>query len=357
MKSPTRRAQERGGRAATPAGSAVRAGLLASTSGSRPAAFKGARVLVTGGAGFLGSRISASLLELGARVVVLDDLTTGRRELIPKGIHRFVHNSVTDAHELRRWVRWSDYVFHLAARVLASSTRDIMADYSVNIGGMLNVLTIAREMGREAPRIVYTSTSSVYGNPRSLPITEDDPVNILSPYAASKHAAESYCSAFFEMHSLPLSWVRYSNVYGPHQSPLNPYCGVISKFIEASLEGRAMTIHGSGMQTRDFTYVDDAVAATLLAAVTPRALGEVINVGSGMETSVRELCRLVARATGREESVTFVDRRDIDNVQRRVLNIEKARRILGWIPNIPLEVGLLETVKWILSLPARRDAS
>lgn len=307
---------------------------------------RGRRVLVTGGAGFVGSRLSAALVRLGARVVVLDDLSTGRRELLPDGLEQFIEGSVTDVETVERCVQAAEYVFHLAVRNIILSTRELRDDYAVNIGGTLNVLMAARASSL-LERLVYTSSVSIYGNPRSLPICEDDGINILSPYAASKLAGESYCAAFFEMYQLPLSIVRYSNVFGAHQSPQNPYCGVVSKFFAACMEGRRMPIHGSGLQTRDLTYVDDAVEATLLAAVTPRADGEVFNVGSGREITIRELADAVARTVGVASEIEFVDRRDIDNVQRRVLNIEKARRMLRWVPKLDLDRGLELTYEWM----------
>ena len=306
----------------------------------------GQRVLVTGGAGFVGSRLARALVERGASVIVLDDLSTGRRELLPGGLAEFVHGSVTDMATVERCVEGAHYVFHLAVRNIILSTRELRDDYAVNIGGTLNVLMAARASG-VLQRLVYTSSVSIYGNPRSLPISEDEGINILSPYAASKLAGESYCSAFFEMYQLPLAIVRYSNVFGAHQSPQNPYCGVVSKFFEACMQGRPMPIHGSGLQTRDLTYVDDAVEATMLAAVTPRADGEVFNIGSGWEISVRDLASAVAETVGVPCRMEFVDRRDIDNVQRRVLNIEKARRVLRWIPKLDLHRGLRLTYDWM----------
>jgi UDP-glucose 4-epimerase len=310
------------------------------------AIFEGKRVLVTGGAGFVGSSLAKQLVALGAQVTVLDDLSTGRCELLPVGIKAFVQGSVTDFDTVSQCMAGASYVFHLAVRNIILSTSQPIADYQVNIGGTVNVLVAARSMA-QPPRVVYTSSASIYGNPHSLPIREDDGINILSPYAASKLAGESYCSAFFEMCQIPVAVVRYSNIYGPHQSPANPYCGVIAKFFSACFEGRPMQIHGSGLQTRDYTYVDDAVNATLLAAVTPRAEGEVFNVGSGCETSVRELARQIAEAAGAPYNVQLVDRRDIDNVQRRVMSIEKARRVLRWVPNVTLDVGLGLTAQWL----------
>jgi UDP-glucose 4-epimerase len=175
----------------------------------------GKHVLVTGGAGFVGSVVAKRLGSLGAKVTILDDLSTGRQELVPREA-RFIHGSVTDAELVNQLVSEQELVFHLAVRNIILSTRELREDYDVNIGGTLNVLMAARNAPR-LQRLVYTSSVSIYGNPRALPITEDEGVNILSPYAASKLAGESYCNAFFEMFQLPLTVVRYSNVFGQHQ--------------------------------------------------------------------------------------------------------------------------------------------
>ena len=308
--------------------------------------YEGARVLVTGGAGFVGSSVATALVDAGARVTIFDDLFTGRRQLVPEGIEGFIEASVVDEGAIRDAVADQDHVFHLAARNITISMSKPTEDFATNIGGTLNLLMACRDLD-DPPVVVYTSSSSVYGNPRSLPITEDDPVSILTPYAASKLGGESYCDAFFEMYQLPIVSVRYSNVYGPHQSPENPYCGVVAKFFEACSNGQPMKIHGNGLQTRDYTFVDDAVEATLRAGASPRAYGEIINVGSGFETSVRDLARMIAETADVDGDVEFVDRRDIDNVQRRVLNIERARRLLRWVPQVPLETGLRRTAAWM----------
>ena len=195
-------------------------------------------------------------------------------------------------------------------------------------------------------RVVYSSSASVYGNPRSIPINEDDPLWTLSPYAVSKLGGENYCTAFAESYGLRVTTVRYSNVYGPGQRPDNPYCGVVSKFLVEAHAGRPITIHGDGEQTRDYTYIDDAVEATLLAAVHPRAEGEVFNVGTGIETSVNRLAASIGEALEVEIDLRHVDRRDIDNIRRRVVNIEKIRRMLRWTPQWTLDRGLVETANW-----------
>ncbi|MCU0636430.1 MAG: NAD-dependent epimerase/dehydratase family protein [Gemmatimonadaceae bacterium] len=306
----------------------------------------GKRVLVTGGAGFVGSRVAHELVARGAIVTVLDDLSTGQRGLLPEGLAQFVQGSVTDVDTIDRCVHDAQLVFHLAVRNIIRSTIEPREDYEVNIGGTLNIL-LAAQKAPNLERVLYTSSVSIYGNPRALPITEEEGVNILSPYAASKLAGESYCSAFIEMYQMPITVVRYSNVYGAHQSPKNPYCGVVSKFMESCARGEPVQIHGSGLQTRDFTYIDDAVQATLLAALTPRAEGAMINVGSGRETTVRELADLVSQCMGVPTRIDYIDRRDIDNVQRRVVNIERARRMLRWAPTIDLTRGLAMTRDWL----------
>jgi nucleoside-diphosphate-sugar epimerase len=307
-------------------------------------AFAGRRVLVTGGAGFVGGALVRRLAEAGARVTVLDDLFTGRAETVPTSVE-LVQGSVVDEGLVRQLVGDASVVFHLAARNIIASTKDPREDFATNIGGTLNVLLAARE--RKVDRIVYTSSTSIYGNPRSIPINEDDPPVVLSPYAVSKLGGEQYCLAFYESYGLPVSVVRYSNVFGIGQRPDNPYCGVVAKFFAAVINGCPMQVHGDGEQTRDYTYIDDAVDATLLAAIQPRAEGEVFNVGTGIETSVNDLAARIGAAVDVPVHIVHIDRRDIDNIRRRVVNIEKARRMLRWSPQVTLTEGLNRTTAWM----------
>jgi UDP-glucose 4-epimerase len=305
--------------------------------------FGGRRILVTGGAGFVGGVLTQKLVEAGARVTVLDDLFTGKAETIPTGAE-FVKGSVTDQSLVDELVAANSLVFHLAARNIIASTANPRDDYATNIGGTLNILMAARQS--KVDRIVYSGSASIYGNPSSIPINEDDHLVPLSPYAVSKLGGENYCQAFYENYGLPVSIVRYSNVYGPGQRPDNPYCGVVSKFLVDASAGRPLSVHGDGEQTRDYTFVDDAVEATMLAAIRPRAEGEVFNVGTGIETSVNELGFAIGRALGVDVELRHIDRRDIDNIRRRVVNIEKARRMLRWTPQVTLETGLGRTAEW-----------
>ena len=163
----------------------------------------------------------------------------------------------------------------------------------------------------------------------------------------SKFAGENYCKAFYESYGLSVSAVRYSNVFGTAQRPDNPYCGVIAKFFEAAMAGESPRIHGDGEQTRDFTYIDDVVEATILAGVSSKAEGQVYNVGTGREVTVNQLARMIIEITGSEVGPSYVDRRDIDNIRRRVVNIEKIRRELRWVPSVIIEKGLRFTHQWL----------
>lgn len=305
--------------------------------------FGARRVLVTGGAGFVGSAVTRRLVDAGARVTVLDDLFTGKADAVPTGA-QLIRGSVTDIKLVKELVADNSLILHLAARNIIASTANPLDDYATNIGGTLNVLLAARES--KVDRVVYSSSASVYGNPRSIPINEDDALWTLSPYAVSKLGGENYCTAFAESYGLRVATVRYSNVFGPGQRPDNPYCGVVSKFLAEASAGRPISVHGDGEQTRDYTYIEDAVDATLAAAIHPRAEGEIFNIGTGIETSVNRLAAAIGEALGVDVDIRHVDRRDIDNIRRRVVNIEKIRRMLRWTPQWTLDRGLLETADW-----------
>ncbi len=303
-------------------------------------------ILVTGGAGFVGSNLVRRLIAKGARVTILDDFFTGKLSNLAglEGRYELVKGSVTDRDIVMELVSKAGLVFHLAARNIIASTKNPLEDFQTNIGGTLNILLAAREYRTE--RVIYSSSVSVYGNPKYLPINEDDRISLLTPYAVSKFGGEGYCQAFYESYGLPVAVVRYSNVYGPWQDPANPYCGVIAKFIDKAKAGLPLEIHGDGEQTRDFTFVEDAVEATLTAAISPKAEGEVFNVGTGIETNINALAAHVSGLYGQEHEPIHIDRRDIDNIRRRVVNIEKIRRLLRWTPAITLSRGLARTRDW-----------
>ena len=308
------------------------------------------RVLVTGGAGFIGSNLVRMLLsEFGCSVTVVDNMFTGTLDnLRALGVLdevELIEGSVLDRSLLQLVTRGKDTVFHLAAVNIVASTENPRSDLEVNIAGTFNVLEVA--LGCNCQRVVYASTSSVYGNARYLPVNEEDRVEFLNFYAVSKYAGEGYALTFYEQYGLPVTIVRYSNVYGYNQRPDNPYAGVVAKFVYWALNGEPLRIHGDGNQTRDFTFVLDACRATILAAQCVRAVGEVYNVGTGVETSINNLARLVLDITGSRSEILYEPKRPIDNVRRRVLNVEKARRELRFFPEWSLNKGLEETVNWV----------
>lgn len=302
------------------------------------------KALVTGGAGFVGSNLCKRLIEhYNCQVTVLDDLFTGERDHLAHLDLEFVQGSVTDAALVDQLTAGKDWVFHLAARNIIISGREPRQDLEVNVIGTFNVLDAARK--HEVQRTVYTSTSSIYGNPRYLPVLEEELPKFLNFYSSSKYAAESYCSTFYEVYGVPITVVRYSNVYGPNQSPRNPYCGVVGKFLKAARAGQPLLIHGDGEQTRDYTFVDDACEATIQAALCPKAIGEVYNVGTQVESSVNQLARLVLQVCQSQSPIEYVEERDIDNIRRRALNIGKIRSHVRFTPRTTLLKGLRLTLE------------
>lgn len=306
---------------------------------------EGKKILVTGGAGFVGSNLVKILCtKYTAQVIVLDDLFTGNRKFLNGLNVEFVHGSVEDQALVEELVKKVDVVFHIAARNIIVSNANPREDLMVNVVGTFNVLEACKKNGIE--RLVYSSTASVYGNPKYLPIPEDGNKSFLSFYSASKFSGEVYCQAFYEVFNVPVSVVRYSNVYGFNQLPSNPYCGVIGKFIESSVKGDTIKIHGDGEQTRDYTFVDDAVEATIQAAINPRAIGQIYNIGTGVETSVKRLAEVINAITGSSSKIEYIDKRDIDNIRKRYMNIDKIRHELKFSPLTRLEDGLEKTINW-----------
>jgi UDP-glucose 4-epimerase len=280
---------------------------------------------------------------------VLDDFFTGFQNNLPIDHPHLelVKGSVTDFEIVNTLVEKAEFVIHEAARNIIVSINNPLEDYNVNIGGTLNVLIAARK--HKPKRVVYASSASVYGNPKYLPINENDVCNTLSPYSVSKLAGENYCVAFYESYGVSTTVVRYSNVYGPNQLPDNSYCGVVSKFFQAILNGKAPTIHDDGEQTRDFTYVGDVVDATLLACISDKAEGQIYNVATGIETSINKLAHIIIDLCNSNVEPVYIHKRDIDNIRRRVLNIEKIRKELRWVPNVTLRQGLSKTKTWLES--------
>lgn len=306
------------------------------------------KILVTGGAGFVGCNLVRTLVKkYGFEVTVMDDLYTGSKDNLADILEHieFIEGSVLDRSLLEAAVAGKGIVLHLAARNMIASTDGPEMDLEVNARGTLNVL-MACQQSDSTQKVVYSSTSSIYGNPRYIPINEDDSVSFLNFYSVSKFAAEGYCNVFYELHDLPTVVVRYSNVYGYHQTPQNPYCGVIGKFILWALKNEPILIHGDGEQTRDFTFVEDAVEATIAAALSPKSVGRTYNIGTGREISINNLAQIILKVVGSDSPIKRIERRDIDNIRRRVLNVERLRRDMKYVPRYTLEHGIEQTVKW-----------
>lgn len=303
------------------------------------------RVLITGGAGFIGSNLCRYLLSSGEyQIMVLDDFYTGLEKNLDGLEVEVVRGSVGDRETVDAAVKGQDIVFHLACRNVIVSGKNPYDDINTNIVGSYNVFDACRL--DNVGRVVYSSTSSMYGNAENLPVSEGHAPQFLNNYSVSKFAAEAYAHCFWERFQLPISMVRYSNVYGYNQHPQNPYSGVVGKFIGAALENSMINIHGDGYQTRDFTFIDDACEVTLRAALSERAVGQVYNVGTGIETSVNELAAMIVEKTNSKSKIEHVERRDIDNIRRRVLAIEKSRLELRHTIAYPLQRGLDLTLEW-----------
>jgi len=298
------------------------------------------KVCVTGGAGFIGSHLVDRLVRDGHEVSVLDNLSTGsldnladRREAIS-----FVEGDLRDPSAVAEAVRGAEVVFHQAA--MASVVRSVEMPLEVaatNITGLLNLLVAARDTG--ARRVVFASSSSVYGDTPTLPKHEAMPLTPRSPYAATKAAGEHFLAAFDAAYGLEGVALRYFNVYGPRQSPDSQYAAVIPLFADAFAHGRAPTIFGDGCQTRDFTFVEDVVDANVRAAVTAGPLGGAFNVGAGSATSINDLARALGEALGAYVAPIHEPTRTGD-VQHSLADISRAETLLGWRPRTALAEGL-----------------
>lgn len=308
---------------------------------------KGSKVLVTGGAGFIGSHLVDALLSRGAKVVVYDNFDeyyTGKEENIRHNLgnlnFKLLRADVLDYEVLSSCMKGVDAVFHLAAQPgVRYSMESPAKTSSVNVLGTLNVLRAAKEA--DVRRVVYASSSSVYGNPMYTPVDESHPLRPISIYGASKVAAELYCRVFHEQLGLPVVILRYFTVYGPRQRPDM----AIYRWTEQMFEGRPLTIYGDGRQARDFTYVEDAVSATLRAAEVEGVEGEVLNVGGGRRVSVNEVVGILAKVAGAEVKLAYEPSR-LGDVEATHADISKARRLLDFEPRTKLEDGLREFIKW-----------
>jgi nucleoside-diphosphate-sugar epimerase len=315
---------------------------------------KKTKVLVTGGLGFVGHNLVKTLVnEYQCEVVVIDNCANSSPEVLGDLIQKvsFHQVSVLDYEILFPLFSDVNYIFHLACVQIAAASTDAINDLRVNAESTLKILEHLKNTSLPVfKRFIYTSSCSIYGSSiNNLPARESGACLPLSHYAATKMLGENYTMIYNKLYNVPISCVRYSNVFGYGQTPKNPYCGVLGKFIHNSLTGQSHQIYGDGEQTRDYTFITDAVQATILSAVHPQALGDVFNVGTGVETSVNMLQRIILNIQP-GSTVDFVPERDIDNIRRRVVDIEKIHQKLGWSPKVNIQKGIEETMKWYKGL-------
>ncbi|MFP5248786.1 MAG: SDR family oxidoreductase [Acidobacteriota bacterium] len=306
-----------------------------------------ARYLVTGAAGFIGRSIAAALLERGEAVRGIDNFSTGKREnLIGLEAMEFLQGDLTDRESCRRACAGVEVVFHEAA--LASVPRSVADPVATNahcVDATLNLLTAAREAG--VRRVVYAGSSSAYGDTPTLPKREDMTPNPISPYAVAKLAGEQYMRAFTRVYGLETVSLRYFNVFGPYQDPTSQYSGVLAVFCRKMLAGEQPTIHGDGEQSRDFTYIENAVNGNLLAAVAPaeRVAGRVFNLATGTRTTLNQMFKALCELTGFSGEPAY-DAPRAGDVRHSLADIGLAQELLGYRPKVTVSEGLRRTVEW-----------
>jgi len=311
------------------------------------------RILVTGGAGFIGSNVADRFVELGHEVAVLDNLSSGFREFVPASA-RFYHADLNDSDAVSRCLAEfrPEVVDHHAAQIdVRKSVSDPVFDATTNVLGGIRLLEACTRHG--VRKFVYASTGgALYGEGRTLPATEEHPVNPESPYGASKHTLEHYLYIWRLLHGLDSTVLRYPNVYGPRQNP-HGEAGVNAIFIGLMLEGKRPHIFGTGEQVRDYLYVGDVVAANALAL--DRGAGEVVNLGTGVPTSVNDIVNELNRILGTRLEPVYEAARP-GEIQRIYLDSSRAKRVLGWTPTVHFAEGLERTVEWSRNfpLPTRR---
>src|SRR5216110_213487 len=314
------------------------------------------RYLVTGGAGFIGSNTVDELVSRGHSVVVLDDLSGGKDDNLAEIRNKItiIKGSITDIEVVRKAMHEAEYVLHLGARTsVPRSVKDPLETNRINIEGTLNVLVAAKEM--KVKRVVFAASSSAYGETPTLPKVETMQPQPISPYGVTKYVGELYGAAFLKCYGLETVCLRYFNIFGPRQDPSSPYSGVLAKFCTAFLEDTKPMVFGDGEQTRDFTYVENAVQANLLACEAPNASGKVFNVGFGGRVSLNEVLRELGKITGKRLAAKYEPPRDGD-IRDSQADISQARECLEYNPQVSFEEGLARTFEWYRTTQTRAPA-
>jgi nucleoside-diphosphate-sugar epimerase len=314
-----------------------------------PISFLTMRVLITGGAGFIGSHLARRCLSLGHDVRVVDNLSSGKRANLDGvlGSIEFVEADIREASGMVSLARGREIVFHEAALVsVPYSVEHPQETHDVNLQGTLNVLEAARAAG--ARRVVFASSAAIYGDDPDLPKSENMRPAPVSPYGVEKLASEHYCAVYSRLYGLETVALRYFNVFGPRQDPSSPYSGVISIFVDRALRGEPPTIFGDGLACRDFVFVDNVVDANIGAMVRPGVSGGVFNIACGVRTTLNDLSAMLARIVGKDVTPRYADPRAGDIVES-VANIDRARAALGYAPQVGVDDGLRQLVEFVRS--------
>jgi len=311
--------------------------------------FKNSSILVTGGNGAVGSHLVKKLLDQSAKVVVLDDFSqSSSKNLASYKNLKIIKGNITNEKILKKTFRTKfDYIFHLAARFANElSVHDPIEDLTVNTQGTLQVLLHSAK--QHPKRFVYTSSSSLYGTQNVTSFKETLYPNPSTPYAASKLSAEHYCNTIGKLMGLKYTIVRLSNSYGPFDPP-GRFRNVIPNFFDAALRNKNIVITGTGNETRDFTFVDDTVNGIILAATKKSAENQLFNLGTGKETKILKIAKLILDITKSNSKIIFKPRRTFDPIIRRKMDISKSQKLLGYSPEIKIESGLQATYDWFLN--------
>ena len=306
-----------------------------------------AKYLVTGGAGFIGSNLVDGLVAAGDKVTVFDDFSTGLRKNTvdwnPKDV-KLVEGDVRDDKALKRAAKGCDYLLHFSAvSSVSKSVEDPETSLTVNVVGTMNALLAAREA--KVKRVIFASSCAVYGESPVLPKEENMLPTPYSPYGASKLAGEELARVFYTTYRLETVCLRFFNVYGPRQDPTSEYAGVVGRFIGSLLSGKVPVVYGDGKQSRDFTYVSDAVEATRLACTAPKAEGEVFNIATGSRVTVSGLLNILGLLLEHEVQPTYAEPRPGD-IRHSLAEVTKAQEVLGFRPRVSIQQGLVKTLAW-----------
>ena len=304
--------------------------------------------LVTGGAGFIGSHIVEELVNLGKKVRVLDNFSTGKKENLAKVIDKIelVEGDIRKETDLKAALKDVDFVLHQAAlRSVPRSIDDPISTNDVNITGTLLLLKLAKEF--KVKRVVYASSSSVYGDSPELPKVETQLPSPISPYAVSKLTGEYYCRVYSKTFGLETVSLRYFNVFGPRQDPKSQYAAVIPKFIDSAIRGEELEVHGDGKQSRDFSYVENVVKANILSCEAKNISGEVFNIACGENHTVLDIANTIGKILKKEVKIRHISPRAGD-VRHTLADISKAKKFLGYKVYVDFKEGMKRTVEYFL---------